>query len=76
MAQVDRCICTGVTFGQCLRLVEAGLSLEQVQQRTGCGLGCGLCGPYLQAAIATRSESLPVMTAEQLRALAQRPGQK
>jgi bacterioferritin-associated ferredoxin len=76
MAQVDRCICTGVTFGECLRLAGEGLSFEQIQRRTGCGLACGLCGPYVQAAIATGRAALPVMTVEELRALAERPPQK
>ncbi len=71
MNQVDRCICAGVRFDECLRLADQGLSVEQVKQRTGCGLACGLCGPYVEAAIATGSASLPVLTVEQLRALAQ-----
>lgn len=54
MLRVDRCICHGVTFEEVVRAARAdGLSLAQLEDRLGCGTGCGLCRPYLRRALRT-----------------------
>ena len=54
MLRVDRCICHGVTFEEVVRTAKAdGLSLAQLEDRLGCGTGCGLCRPYLRRAVRT-----------------------
>ena len=45
----EACHCHNVTYGQIIAAVRAGAdSLEAVQQRTGCGTGCGKCKPFLE----------------------------
>lgn len=59
---VDRCVCHDVTFAELLRLVdERGLSLEELQEETGCGTGCGTCLPYIDIVLETRQTILPVL---------------
>ena len=67
---VDRCVCFKVTFAQLLRLrAETGAGFEELQASTGCGRGCGLCEPYVRAALATGRARFPVMSPEALRAM-------
>lgn len=68
---VDRCVCFKVTFAELIRLrAETGASFEELQARTGCGRGCGLCAPYARAALATGRARLPVLAEAALRAMA------
>jgi NAD(P)H-nitrite reductase large subunit len=67
---VDRCVCFKVTFAELIRLNrESGAGFEELQERTGCGRGCGLCVPYVKAALASGRARLPVMSEQQLRAM-------
>ena len=68
---VDRCVCRQVLFADLLRLHRAtGARLDELRTRTGCGTGCGLCVPYIRAALATGRERLPILSHEELRRLA------
>lgn len=61
--RVDRCICHGVTFAELLRLArDRGLGLEELSELTGCGTGCGMCVPYIRAALRTGRAELPVLS--------------
>jgi bacterioferritin-associated ferredoxin len=52
---MTRCECTGLQFDEVSRRVrEEGHSLEQVQERTGCGRLCSACLPDLRAHLAAR----------------------
>jgi bacterioferritin-associated ferredoxin len=54
MLRIDRCICHGVSFEEAVNATqEHGLSLSQLEDRLGCGTGCGLCRPYLRRALRT-----------------------
>lgn len=51
---IDRCICTGMTFAQVLeRARVGGWDLDAIRRETGAGGNCGLCRPYLRRALAT-----------------------
>ena len=51
---IDRCVCTGLTFAHILhRARAAGWDLEGVRRELGAGGRCGLCRPYLRRALAT-----------------------
>ena len=51
---IDRCICTGLTFAEVLeRARPAGWDLETVRRETRVGANCGLCRPYVRRALAT-----------------------
>ena len=67
--QVDRCVCRDVLFAEMVRMQSEGASFDRIRQMTGCGQQCGLCVPYIRAALATGRVSLPVMTSLQLRAM-------
>ena len=68
---VDRCVCRQVMFAELVRLHrETGAGFEELQRRTTCGTGCGMCVPYIKVALATGRVRLPVMGDEQLRRLA------
>lgn len=70
---VDRCVCFKVTFVELLRLRrETGASFDELQQRTGCGRGCGFCVPYAKAALATGRPRLPVFTEAESKAWRER----
>ncbi|MFM9995078.1 MAG: (2Fe-2S)-binding protein [Phycisphaerales bacterium] len=67
---VDRCVCFKATFAELIRLrAETGAGFEELQKRTGCGRGCGLCVPYVMAALATGRARLPVLPDAQLKAI-------
>jgi bacterioferritin-associated ferredoxin len=52
--RIDRCVCMEETFADAVDLARReGLSLAQIESRTGCGTGCGLCRPYLRRALRT-----------------------
>ena len=68
---VNCCVCRGVGFADLLRLHrETGAGFEDLKRLTGCGTGCGMCEPYIRAAIATGRTSLPVLSPQQLRLMA------
>ena len=51
---IDRCVCTGLTFAQVLqRARAAGWDLDAVRRELGAGANCGLCRPYLRRSLAT-----------------------
>jgi bacterioferritin-associated ferredoxin len=51
---IDRCICTGLTFAQVREHARAkAWDLEAVQRELGAGANCGLCRPYLRRALTT-----------------------
>ena len=51
---IDRCICTGITFAQALEQgTRKGWGLEELRRELGVGGNCGLCRPYLKRALAT-----------------------
>lgn len=51
---IDRCICTGLTFAQVLeRARAAGWDVDAVRRETRVGDNCGLCRPYVRRALAT-----------------------
>ena len=54
-APMTRCECVELPFDEIARrLREDGLSFEEVQKRTGCGLLCTACLPDLRAHLARR----------------------
>jgi bacterioferritin-associated ferredoxin len=58
---VDRCVCRAVSFEELWRLAqEVGPDLSKLQERTGCGTGCGLCVPYILEMLRTGVRDLPV----------------
>lgn len=70
---VDRCVCFNVTFAELLRIRdETGGGYALLQERTGCGRGCGLCEWYVRAAIATGRARFPVLSPDALRAMVER----
>lgn len=51
---IDRCVCTGLTFAQVLDRARAdALDLEGVRRELGAGANCGLCRPYLRRTLTT-----------------------
>ena len=51
---IDRCICTGLTFAEVVdRARDGAWDLEAVRRELGAGANCGLCRPYLRRALAT-----------------------
>jgi hypothetical protein len=51
---IDRCTCTKRTFSDLLHEAHgSALSLRVLQQRSGAGTCCTMCGPYLRRAYRT-----------------------
>ena len=51
---IDRCICTGLTFARVAEQAKTkGWDLEAVRRELGAGATCGLCRPYLRRTLAT-----------------------
>jgi bacterioferritin-associated ferredoxin len=51
---IDRCICTGITFAQALAKAEKEKwTFDDLKRELGVGANCGLCRPYLRRALAT-----------------------
>lgn len=51
---VDRCVCTGVTFAELLRIHRStGQDLEQIAQETGITRVCALCYAYCARTLRT-----------------------
>jgi bacterioferritin-associated ferredoxin len=54
-APMTRCECVELPFEEIARRLEGdGLTLEELQTRTGCGLLCTACLPDLRAHLARR----------------------
>jgi bacterioferritin-associated ferredoxin len=52
---MTRCECAGLAFDEIARrILEEGASLEEVQERTGCGRLCTACLPALRDHLARR----------------------
>ena len=51
---VDRCVCFNVTLAELKSWAQRhGCGLEGLRVRFGCGRGCAMCVPYIQAMLAT-----------------------
>lgn len=50
-----------------------GTPLQVLIRETGCGAGCGLCEPYLRVMVRTGQTEIPLMSPDDLRAMADRP---
>ena len=51
---IDRCICTGITFASALAKAKTEQwGLEELKRELGVSANCGLCRPYLRRALAT-----------------------
>lgn len=60
---VDRCICAGLTLEQLrstARESDPPLSYEALRARTGCGIGCALCEPYVRAMLRNGRTEFPL----------------
>lgn len=54
MSEVNRCVCTGLTFEEIKRRAETlGLDFDALRKETGCAERCGLCEPYVRAMLRT-----------------------
>jgi len=69
---VDRCICKNVPFAEALGLARQRgcTTVAQLQAHSPLGTNCGRCIPYMQLALLTGNNDLPVLeerTLQQLR---------
>jgi hypothetical protein len=54
MIRIDRCVCTGQSFATlCERAQANGWTFEQTCMQSNASRHCGMCRPYLQAAMRT-----------------------
>ncbi|HEX9189650.1 MAG TPA: hypothetical protein VGB87_21425 [Vicinamibacteria bacterium] len=51
---MTRCECVELPFDEVARRLGEGATLEEVQERTGCGRLCSACLPDLRAHVAGR----------------------
>jgi len=51
---MTRCECAELAFDEVARRIRDGASLEEVQERTGCGRLCSACLPELRDHLARR----------------------
>ena len=51
---MTRCECAELTFDEVARRLRDGASLEELQERTGCGRLCSACLPDLRDHLARR----------------------
>jgi bacterioferritin-associated ferredoxin len=50
MIRIDRCVCMERSFEELKRIArEQRCDFDELRRRTGCGMGCGLCVPYVKA---------------------------
>lgn len=67
---VDRCTCLKVTFAELKSIADhSGADFEELSERTQCGMGCGMCVPYIRIMLATGITDLPILTADEYRKL-------
>jgi NAD(P)H-nitrite reductase large subunit len=70
-APVDRCVCHGVLFADLVRRArETTAGFDELRRQTRCSTSCGLCKPYILAALATGATRFPVMSDHELAQLA------
>jgi bacterioferritin-associated ferredoxin len=64
---VSRCICREILFADALVVARAFncRTVAGLQRHCELGTGCGLCVPYMQRAIATGENDLPVLDASE-----------
>lgn len=62
---VNRCICHNVPFATVAAMARDGRSLAEISQQTNCGMGCGLCRPYLWVVLTTGATNIPVLSPSQ-----------
>jgi len=49
---IDRCVCKNLTFAALLEAARRdGLDFQALAEATDCGKRCGLCVPYIRAAL-------------------------
>jgi len=48
---VNQCICYKTTFQELKNLMDSGLSLKEVIDKTNAGRGCGMCIPYIKLTV-------------------------
>jgi bacterioferritin-associated ferredoxin len=54
MLHIDRCVCMDCSFEELKQLAAAKkLDLRGLSRATGCGMGCGLCKPYIKVMLAS-----------------------
>ncbi|MBL9119334.1 MAG: (2Fe-2S)-binding protein [Phycisphaerae bacterium] len=54
MLHIDRCVCTDCTFEELKELAaKKNLDFRALSRASGCGMGCGLCTPYIKVMLAT-----------------------
>jgi bacterioferritin-associated ferredoxin len=72
---VAQCICFGRSLALLRQLCADDLAnVQGVCTQTGCGSKCGLCVPYIQAAIKCKADVLDVMWSQDFRKLSIMPG--
>ena len=54
--RIDRCVCFARTFAELRTAADrsGARTLEELQQHTDFGRGCGLCHPYVRRMLQTR----------------------
>lgn len=64
---VTLCICRNVTFATAREhaLRTGSHNVEELQRHIDVSTGCGLCIPYLQRAIETCADAIPLMPDEE-----------
>jgi NAD(P)H-nitrite reductase large subunit len=68
---VNRCVCHDVPFADLIRAHrETGSDFPELQRQTRCGTSCGLCIPYIRAALRTGCAAFPVLSESDLENLA------
>lgn len=65
---VDRCVCSGMTFADMLKVRdrEGFTTFEELRDWTGCCLGCGTCEPYVRLSISTGRTAFPVLSLKEV----------
>ena len=63
LPMVTQCICRSITFASARAAAERSGShtVEQLQQAIDIASGCGLCIPYLQRALESSADAIPLM---------------
>lgn len=64
---ITRCVCKNISFARLLQIHEqTGQDADAICKQTGCGEACGMCTPYVHAAITLKRAALPVCSPGQL----------
>jgi bacterioferritin-associated ferredoxin len=62
---VNRCICHNVPFTTIAEQARQGRSIAEISAATNCGMGCGLCRPYVWVVVTTGATNIPVLSPSQ-----------